>query len=65
MSKIQQVAENMPEWLRWVTIAGSLALSVLQPLAALAALVLAGLQIYILVKKHWFSGARDRRKAPR
>lgn len=63
--KIQQVVENMPAPLNWIAIVGSLALSILQPLAALAALVLAGLQIYILVKKHWFAGARDRRKKER
>ena len=65
MSKIQQAVESMPAPLNWIAIVGSLALSILQPLAALAALVLAGLQIYILVKKHWFSGARDRRKKER
>ena len=63
--KIQQVVENMPPPAHWIAIIGSLALSVLQPLAALAALVLAGLQIYLLVKKHWFSGPRDRRKKER
>lgn len=65
MSKIQQAVDTVPSWLNWVTIVGSLALSVLQPLAALAALILAGLQIYLLVKKHWYSGHRDRRKEKR
>ena len=65
MTKIQQAIENMPAPVNWIAIVGSLALSILQPLAALAALVLAGLQIYLLVKKHWFSGPRDRRKKER
>lgn len=53
---VQQIADATPNWASWVTIVGSLALSILQPLAALAALVLAGLQIY-----NWFEKRRKKR----
>lgn len=65
MSKMQQAIDAIPPQLNWVVIVGSLALSILQPLAALAALILACLQIYFVCKKHWFSGSRDRRKKER
>lgn len=65
MTRIQQALDSTPGWLHWVTIAGSLVLSVLQPLAALAALVLACLQIYSWVQKHRRRGPFDRRKQGR
>jgi uncharacterized membrane protein len=46
---LQQIAEH--NWLNWLGIAGSLALSIIQPLAALAALILACLQIYSWIEK--------------
>lgn len=65
MTRIQQAVESTPETIKWITIVGSLALSVLQPLAALAALVLACLQIYSWVQKHRHRGPFDRRKQGR
>lgn len=54
--KIQQLADSVPGWAHWTGILGSLVLSILQPLAALAALVLACLQIY-----SWFEKRRKRK----
>lgn len=48
----QQVADAYPQ-ATWWTITGSLVLSIVQPLAAVAALVLACLQIYSWIEKRW------------
>lgn len=65
MSKVQQVIDNTPAWMQWFGILGSLVLSVLQPLAALAALVLACLNIYSWIEKRRHRGPFDRRKKER
>lgn len=56
MTRIQEVADSAPAWLNWLAIVGSAALSFLQPIASLVAIVWGGLQIY-----GWFEKRRKRR----
>ena len=57
MTRIQDMVEHTPTWVNWVTIVGSAALSWLQPIASLVAIVWGGLQIY-----GWFDKRRKGRK---
>ena len=52
--QVQQFAEATPPWFNWVVVVGSAALSWLQPIAAIVAIVWGGLQIYLAVEKRWF-----------
>lgn len=40
-----------PNWVHWLILGGSWAVSLLQPLALLITVVYGGLQIYVLVRK--------------
>jgi hypothetical protein len=55
---IQSAAESTPGWLNWVVVVGSAALSWLQPIAAVVAILWGGLQIYLAVEKRWFPKRR-------
>jgi hypothetical protein len=56
--QVQQAAEATPSWLNWVVVVGSAALSWLQPLAAVVAILWGGLQIYLAIEKRWFPKKR-------
>jgi hypothetical protein len=53
VEQVQQVADNTPGWVNWLVIAGSWAVSFLQPLALFVTVVWGGLQIYLAVEKRW------------
>lgn len=55
IQKVQQIAEATPTWANWVTVLGSAALSWIQPIAGLIAIVWGGLQIYLAVEKRWLN----------
>lgn len=54
MNTLAQLAEQHPV-LNWMILLGSWAVSFLQPLALLVTVALGGLQLYLLIKKTWFS----------
>ncbi len=56
IQQVQKLATEHPV-VNWLAIAGSMVLSVLQPLAALAAFVLACLQIY-----GWFEKRAEKKR---
>lgn len=56
MIKVQQAIEQTPSWVNWLAIVGSAALSFLQPVAALIAIVWGGCQIW-----SWCANKRWRR----
>jgi hypothetical protein len=51
--KAQQLADATPAPVNWTVMLGSLAMSILQPLAATVAIVWGVLQIYLAVEKRW------------
>lgn len=65
MSKVQQVADSAPGWLQWVGIVGTAALSWIQPIAGVVAIVWGLLQIYSWCEKRWRRGLHDRRRQGR
>lgn len=65
MSRVQQVVDSAPAWVQWVGIVGTAALSWIQPVAGIVAIVWGCMQIWAGCKKKWYTGSRDRRKQER
>ena len=56
MSLVQSLHDHTPAWVNWLVIAGSWAVSFLQPLALILTIAWTALQIY-----GWFEKRRNRR----
>lgn len=56
--QIQHAVNDTPAWLNWLTIVGSAAVSFIQPIAGVVAIVWGCLQIY-----GWFEKRRKGRKS--
>jgi hypothetical protein len=51
---VQQQIEAVPSWANWLVVVGSAALSWIQPVAGIVAILWGCLQIYLAVEKRWF-----------